>query len=86
VRGRASFAIKARGEFPMKPATTAKRARLVTVIEISRYLHLHPATVYRLVKNGQLPGFKIGDSWRFDLDQIDQWRLKQPTSRMSKSE
>jgi hypothetical protein len=23
-----------------------------------------------LASNGELPGFKIGDSWRFDMDEI----------------
>jgi excisionase family DNA binding protein len=45
----------------------------MTVQEISKYLRLHPGTVYRLAKAGQLPGFKIGDSWRFDLQRVDRW-------------
>ncbi len=45
----------------------------MTVTEVSKYLRLHPGTVYRLAKAGQLPGFKIGDSWRFDVNRIDQW-------------
>lgn len=45
----------------------------MTVQEISKYLRLHPGTVYRLVKAGQLPGVKIGDSWRFDRERVDRW-------------
>ena len=55
---------------PVKPS---KKNMLMTVPEISRYLRLHPATVYRLAKAGQLPGFKIGDSWRFDPERVDRW-------------
>lgn len=42
----------------------------VTAKELGRYLKLTEATIYKLALTGQLPGFKIGDSWRFDLDEI----------------
>jgi len=45
-------------------------ANFVTAKELGRYLKLSEATIYKLVSTGQLPGFKIGDSWRFDLDEI----------------
>ena len=43
---------------------------LITAKELGRYLKLSEATIYKLALAGQLPGFKIGDSWRFDLDEI----------------
>ena len=42
----------------------------ITAKELGRYLKLSEATIYKLASKGQLPGFKIGDSWRFDLDEI----------------
>ncbi len=42
----------------------------VTAKELSQYLKLSEATIYKLALTGQLPGFKIGDSWRFDLNEI----------------
>ena len=42
----------------------------VTAKELGRYLKLSEATIYKLALTGQLPGFKIGDSWRFDLEEI----------------
>jgi excisionase family DNA binding protein len=42
----------------------------VTAKELGRYLKLSEATIYKLALTGQLPGFKIGDSWRFDLDEV----------------
>lgn len=48
-------------------------AQLMTVRELSRYLRIHPATLYRLAKTRQLPGFKIGDSWRFDPERVSRW-------------
>jgi excisionase family DNA binding protein len=51
--------------------------RLVTVKELSKYLRVHPSTIYRLLKRGELPGFKLGSDWRFSLDAIDRWRERQ---------
>jgi len=54
----------------------------VTAKELGRYLKLSEATIYKLALTGQLPGFKIGDSWRFDLDEI--LRLIKGKSRQKK--
>jgi len=29
------------------------------------------------LKKGQLPGFKIGSDWRFNVEAIDQWLMQQ---------
>lgn len=43
---------------------------IVTAKELSKYLKLSESTVYKLASQGELPGFKVGDSWRFDMDDI----------------
>ena len=43
---------------------------IVTAKELSRYLKVSDSTIYKLAHAGCLPGFKIGDSWRFDFDEI----------------
>ncbi len=43
---------------------------IVTAKELAGFLKLTEATVYRLASRGELPGFKIGDSWRFDMDEV----------------
>ena len=45
-------------------------AEFLTAKELSHYLKLSDSTIYKLAAEGELPGFKIGDSWRFDLDEI----------------
>jgi excisionase family DNA binding protein len=55
----------------------ATQTRLVTVKELSNYLRVHPSTIYRLLKRGDFPGFKLGSDWRFSLIAIDRWRLNQ---------
>jgi excisionase family DNA binding protein len=45
---------------------------MVTPKELGQFLKLSESTVYKLIKCNALPGFKIGDSWRFDLDEINE--------------
>jgi excisionase family DNA binding protein len=45
-------------------------ANLVTAKELGQYLKLSESTIYKLASGGELPGFKIGDSWRFDMDEV----------------
>jgi excisionase family DNA binding protein len=52
-------------------------AKVITVGELSEYLRVHRSTLYRLLKKGQLPGFKIGSDWRFNVETIDKWRMQQ---------
>lgn len=52
-------------------------AKVLTVNELAQYLRVHRSTIYRLLKKGQLPGFKIGSDWRFNVEVIDDWRLSQ---------
>jgi excisionase family DNA binding protein len=57
-------------------------AKVLTVGELSDYLRVHRSTIYRLLKKGQLPGFKIGSDWRFNVEAIDQWRLQQGAAQL----
>jgi excisionase family DNA binding protein len=52
-------------------------AKVLTVNELAQYLRVHRSTIYRLLKKGQLPGFKIGSDWRFNVEVIDDWRMRQ---------
>ena len=47
---------------------------VMTLEEVANYLRVHPSTIYRLVKRGKLPAFKVGSDWRFNLESIDHWR------------
>jgi len=46
---------------------------ILTVSEVSRYLRIHPTTLYRLLRKHQLPGFKIGNDWRISAQAMDRW-------------
>ena len=51
-------------------------ASVLTVRDLSNYLRIHPSTVYRLLKTGQLPAFRVGSDWRFNVEEIDLWRVE----------
>ena len=50
-------------------------ATILTLGQVANYLRVHPSTVYRLLKERRIPAFRIVADWRFDLAQIDHWRL-----------
>lgn len=52
-------------------------SKILTLEELATYLRVHRSTIYRLLKHKKLPGaFKIGSDWRFNLETIDEWRMK----------
>lgn len=54
---------------------------ILTVEQVASILHLHSVTVYRLVKKGKLPAFKVGSRWRFRQNELEAWMAEQ--SRLS---
>ena len=46
---------------------------ILTIKEVAIYLKLAEKTAYRLAAEGKLPGFKVGGSWRFKKDDLQQW-------------
>ena len=50
---------------------------ILTIKELADYLKLNEKTTYRLVLNGDIPGFKIGGSWRFERTEIEKWIERQ---------
>ena len=46
---------------------------VMTVREVAEYLRVKERTIYGLVANGEIPGFKVGGSWRFRKGEIDRW-------------
>jgi excisionase family DNA binding protein len=43
---------------------------ILTASQVARLLQVHPRTVYKLVKQGALPGRKFGGGWRFSKSEI----------------
>ena len=49
------------------------RREIMTPREAAEYLCIHVRTIYRLAKNGEIPGRKVGGSWRFKKGALDEW-------------
>ena len=48
------------------------RSVIMTVDEVAEYLKLSKITVYKLTQKGEIPGFRIGSSWRYNRELIDE--------------
>ena len=56
-----------------KIQTPEKNQQLMTLADVARYLKIAPRTAYGWLYEGKLPGFKIGNAWRFDKADIQKW-------------
>jgi len=50
---------------------------ILTAAEVADLLRIHPSTVYKLLRQGELPAFKVGSNWRFLRTSIDEWLTSQ---------
>lgn len=54
---------------------------MMTVKELARYLKINEKTIYKLLKNGNIPASKIGGTWRFKKSIIEGWLEKEHKER-----
>jgi len=47
--------------------------RVLDSEEAAALLHIHPKTLQRLARNGEIPGFRIGKLWGFRASALNQW-------------
>jgi excisionase family DNA binding protein len=50
---------------------------IMTMDEVAEYLKLKLKTAYALAARGNIPGFKVGGSWRFRRSEIERWIRQQ---------
>lgn len=58
---------------------------ILTIKDVADYLKLTERTLYRLAQEGQVPGFKVGNSWRFKRADIERW-IEDQKERVLKAE
>ena len=58
---------------PRTPNSELTLKDVMTPREAARYLSIHVRTIYRLARDGEIPGRKVGGSWRFRRNTLDQW-------------
>jgi excisionase family DNA binding protein len=56
---------------------TDTRRELMTTREVLQYLRVTPRTVYRLIREGDLPAVRMGGRWRFRRVDIEAWLERQ---------
>jgi excisionase family DNA binding protein len=56
------------------------REAILTIRQAAALLHCHQSTLYRLLWARELPGFKLGGSWRFRREALDRW-IERRTAR-----
>jgi excisionase family DNA binding protein len=50
---------------------------ILTVKDICEILRVNQSTIYKLVREGRIPGFRIGSDWRFLKEGIVRWMAEQ---------
>ena len=51
----------------------AESDQIMTVAQVSVYLRIARSTVYRMLRGGELPAFKVRSDWRFSRRALDRW-------------
>ncbi len=54
---------------------------ILTIDEATKYLRIHKATLYKLVKQKRVPAVKIGKKWRLVKSKLDEWLERQSEVR-----
>jgi excisionase family DNA binding protein len=55
----------------------AANDEVLTVKEVCNLLQVHPSTLYKMVRQGSIPSFRVGIDWRFRRDVIERWMVEQ---------
>ena len=58
---------------PEEISMDLENIRLLTLSEAAILLQVSTRTLQRMIRNGQLPAFKVGGQWRLRETQLRQW-------------
>jgi excisionase family DNA binding protein len=53
----------------------------MTLKEVANYLGVHEVTIYRLIKETDIPAVKLRGQWRFKQDVLDAWLMSRMNER-----
>ena len=57
----------------------------LTIDELVEYLKMGRTKLYLMTQDGEIPASKVGNQWRFDREEIDEWMKDQRPTALSKS-
>ncbi len=52
---------------------------VMKIRQAAQYLGVTSDTLYRYAQNGDVPGFKLGNRWRFKKSVLDSWMEQRTT-------
>ncbi len=61
----------------MTKDTGSELQAFLTTDEVLDYLKTTPRTIYRLIRDGELPAIRLGRQWRFRRTDLDAWLERQ---------
>ena len=56
--------------------------QIMSVNEVAEFFNVKPVTIRRQTERGKLPGFKIGNQWRFRRNDIEKFIDNQVAQKM----
>ena len=54
-------------------AAVTRSTTVMTLQEVADYLRVTRSTIHRLLKRNEIPAFRIGRHWRFNVEEIENW-------------
>ena len=64
--------------------TTQNFEPLLSDIQVGKLLGLHPKTVQRLARAGEIPAVRIGRYWRFRATELNTWVELQSSGQLAR--
>jgi len=61
-----------------------EKRKVLTIPEVSEYLRVSRQTIYRMLRRGDIPAFRIGGDWRFNIEDLERWIEKESQARKSR--
>jgi len=58
--------------------------KLLTLRQVSEKLQISENTLYKLARKGGIPAIKVGNQWRFKVQDIEKWIEEQKISRKNR--
>lgn len=55
--------------------------KLLTLQQVAQRLQISETTLYKLARRGKIPAIKVGNQWRFKIEDIDRWLESQKISK-----
>jgi excisionase family DNA binding protein len=72
------------GKEKATPLAWSDTSEIMTTREVANYLNCHYSTIFRLVRDGVLPVFRLGGDYRFLRSEINRWIVERQVSPSEK--